>query len=113
MTTSSLYPTHTIHCKVPQLRSEFQTQIQPQSPARFSNVSQGAAIGRWVKIQNSNIENPFEHGEVTNYTLDGVSTHPVTTNIQASFLSQLPERKETIQGVHHEANGDFKTRGGW
>ena len=30
------------------------------------------------------------------------------TKIQASFLTQLPERKETSQGFHHEANGDFK-----
>jgi hypothetical protein len=30
-----------------------------------------------------------------NYTLDGVSIHPVTTKIQAPFLTQLPERKET------------------
>ena len=29
--------------------------------------------------------------------------------IQAYFLTQLPERKETTQGFHHEANGDFKT----
>jgi hypothetical protein len=35
--------------------------------------------------------------------------HPVTTKIQASFLTQLPERKETNQGIHHEANGDIKT----
>ena len=34
--------------------------------------------------------NPFEHGEVINYT-------------------QLLERKETTQGFLHEANGDFKT----
>ena len=27
----------------------------------------------------TDIEYPFEHGEVINYTLDGVSTHPVTT----------------------------------
>jgi hypothetical protein len=26
-----------------------------------------------------------------------------------SFLLQLPERKETTLGFHHEANGDFKT----
>ena len=50
---------------------------------------EGAPIGRY----------PF--GEVINYTLDGLSIHPVTTKIQASFLTQLPERKE--------ANGDFKT----
>ena len=52
---------------------------------------------------------PFEYGEVINYTLDGLSIHPVTTKIQASFLTQLPERKETAQGFHHEAIGDFKT----
>ena len=27
---------------------------------------------------------------------------------KTSFLTQLPERKETAQGYHHEANGDFK-----
>ena len=43
------------------------------------------------------------------YTLDGVSIHPVTTRILASFLTQLPERKETAQGFHHEVNGVFKT----
>ena len=41
--------------------------------------------------------------------MDGVSIHPVTTKIQASFPTQLPERKETAQGFYHEANGDFKT----
>jgi hypothetical protein len=41
--------------------------------------------------------------------LDGVSIHPVTTKTQASFLNQLPEKKETAQGFHHEANGDFRT----
>ena len=41
--------------------------------------------------------------------MDGVSIQPVTTKIQASFLTQLPERKETAQGFHLEANGDFKT----
>ena len=51
----------------------------------------------------------FEHGEVLNYTLDGVSVHLVTTKTQASFLTHLPERKETTQAFHHEANGDFKT----
>jgi hypothetical protein len=52
---------------------------------------------------------PFKHREVFNITLDGVSVHPVTTKIQASFLTQLPERKDTAQEFHHEANGDFKT----
>ena len=67
---------------------------------------------RLVDGQNekkADIEYPFGHGEVLKYTLDGVSIHPVTTKIQASFLTQLTERKETAQGFHHEANGDFKT----
>ena len=29
--------------------------------------------------------------------------------IQASFLTQLPERKEIAQGFHHEVNGDIET----
>jgi hypothetical protein len=41
--------------------------------------------------------------------LDGVSIHPITTKIQATFLTQLLERKETAQRFHHEPNGDFKT----
>ena len=58
--------------------------------------------------KNADIDYPFEHGEVVNCTLDDVSIHPVTTKIQASFLTQMPERKETAQGFHHEANCDFK-----
>jgi hypothetical protein len=54
----------------------------------------------------ADIEYPFEHGEVINYTLDGVSIHLVITKIQASYLTQLPERKETAQGFYHDANGD-------
>ena len=50
-----------------------------------------------------------EHGEVINYTLDGVSIHKVTAKIQVSFLTQLPERKETTQGFYHEANGDLNS----
>jgi hypothetical protein len=58
----------------------------------------------------ADIEYPFEHGEVMNYTLDGVSIHPVTTKIQASFLTHfLTQRKETAPGFYHEANGDVKT----
>ena len=38
-----------------------------------------------------------------------VYQHPVTTKIQASFLTQLPERTETAQGFNNEASGDFKT----
>ena len=44
-----------------------------------------------------------------NYTLNGAAIDPVTTKIHASFLTQLPERKETAQRFHHEANGNFKT----
>jgi hypothetical protein len=78
----SLYLTYTIICKVPQLSSEFQAQIQPQRPGRFSNALQRRApIGRCVKIKKEDIGYPFEHGEVINYTLDGVSIHPVTTKI--------------------------------
>ena len=60
-------------------------------------------------IKKADIKYPVEHGKVINYTLDGVSIHPVTTKIQASFLTQLLVRKKTAQGFHHEANGDFKT----
>jgi hypothetical protein len=35
LNTSFLYPTHSIICKVPQLSSEFQKQIQPQRPVGF------------------------------------------------------------------------------
>jgi hypothetical protein len=49
-----------------------------------------APIGSWVKY-------PFEHEEVINYTLDGGSIHPVTTKIQAPFLTQLPESKEPLR----------------
>ena len=71
MTTSSLYTTHTIICKVSQSSSEFQKQIQPQRPCRFWNASQRRApIARWVK-KKAGIEYPFEHGEVIHYTLEG------------------------------------------
>ena len=52
------------------------------------------------------VEYPFKHGEVINYTLDGVSIHPVSTKIQVSFLTQLSEWKETPQEFHHAANSD-------
>jgi hypothetical protein len=45
--------------------------------------------------KNADIEYPFEHGKVINYLLDRVSIHPVTTKMQASFLTQLLESKET------------------
>jgi hypothetical protein len=79
-------------------------QIQPQRPGRFSNALQRWARLFWYVFVVADIEYPFEYGDVINYTLDGVSIHPVTTKIQASFLTNLPERKE----FHHEANSDFK-----
>ena len=120
MTNSSLYPTHTIICKIPQLSSAIQTQIQPQSPGRISNALQRRTpIGRWVKkkkkkkkikykfknskfinknfkfkkknTKKADIEYPFEHGEVLNDTLDGVSIHPVTTKLQG-FLPLICRR---------------------
>ena len=47
------------------------------------------------KKKEADIEYPFDNGEVISYTLDGVSIHPVTTKIQVSLFTQLPERKET------------------
>ena len=98
------YPIPTIICKVPQSSNTFQAQIQ--RPGRFFNASQRRApIGR----KKVDIEYTIEQGEVINYTLDGVSINTVTTKIQVSVLTQAPERKQTAQGFHHEANGDFKT----
>jgi hypothetical protein len=56
------------------------------------------------KNSKADIEFPFEHGEVISSTLDGISIHPVTTKIQASFPTRLP--KENAQDFHHEANAD-------
>ena len=86
----------------------FKHRFNHKYQGRFSNASlRHLLVDRWgKKKQTFNI--PFEHDEVINYTLDGVSIYPVTTKIQASFLTQLPERKETTQGFHHEASGDFK-----
>ena len=56
--------------------------------------------------KKTDIEYPFEDGEVINQTLDGVSIHPVTTKIQTSSLTQLPESEETTLSLthfHHEA----------
>ena len=77
---------------------------------RFNHKDQGRfSVPRKEGHLLVDIEYPIEHGEVINYTLDGVPIHPVTTKIQAPFLTQLPERKENAQRFHHEANGDFKT----
>ena len=51
---------------------------------RFNHKDQGG----FLLVEKKDIEHPFEHGEVINYTLDGVSIDPVTTKIQASFLTQ-------------------------
>ena len=47
-------------------------------------------MGKKNTHKKTDIEYPFEREEVINYTLDGVSIHPVTTKIHASFLTQLP-----------------------
>uniref|UniRef100_A0A674DZN6 CDK5 regulatory subunit associated protein 2 n=1 Tax=Salmo trutta TaxID=8032 RepID=A0A674DZN6_SALTR len=68
---------------VHQSSSKFQTQIQPQIPGRFSNAShRRAPIGRWLRFKKADIEYLFEHGEVINYTLDGVSIQPVPIKTQ-------------------------------
>jgi hypothetical protein len=59
--------------------------------------------------EKGDTEFPFEHGEVINYSLDGVSIPSVTTKIQESFVTQLPERKDPTRRFHNQANGDFKT----
>jgi hypothetical protein len=55
-----------------------------------------------VDGKKTDIEYPFEHGEVIHYTLDGVSIHPVTT--------KLPERKETAQGFHQATKTSYRVR---
>ena len=61
------------------------------------------------KNKKAEIEYPFAHGAVIIYTSDGVSIHLVATKIQVPFLIQLPERKETAQGL---TIGDFKKLNG-
>jgi hypothetical protein len=91
MTNSSLYPTHAIICKVPQSSSEFQTQIQPQRPGRFSNSFQRRApIGKWIK--KTDIEHHFEHGEViqihVGWCINTPSHYKNTGIISNSFARQ-------------------------
>jgi hypothetical protein len=45
-------------------------------------------IGRWVKNKKADIEYPFEHGEVINYTLDGVSIHHKDTGVLNSVARE-------------------------
>ena len=47
--------------------------------------------------KKADIEYPFEHGEVINYTFDGASIHRATTKLQASFL---------VQYIFHQTLGD-------
>ena len=55
---------------------------------RFTNGSQRRApIGRCFFLK-ADLEYPFEHCEVINYTLDGVSIHPVTTRKPLLPLTQ-------------------------
>jgi hypothetical protein len=64
-------------------------------------------VDGWKK--EAYIEYPFEHGGVI-YTLGGVSIHPTHYKDWAILInSAAPERKDTSQGFHHDANGDFKT----
>jgi hypothetical protein len=103
MITSSLYFTHAI------------IRMVSQSRQYISNADQGvipmphlrAPSGSWVK-KEADFEYPFEHCEV-NYNLNGVSINLIMVKIQACFLTLLPERKETTQVFHPEANGDFET----
>uniref|UniRef100_A0A673YAZ2 Endoplasmic reticulum metallopeptidase 1 n=1 Tax=Salmo trutta TaxID=8032 RepID=A0A673YAZ2_SALTR len=70
-------------------------EVFPKSPIEFQVLSKEQTKWGTVKIT-------FEV-KVINYTLGSVSIHPVI------LLTLFPETKETAQGFHHEANGDFKT----
>ena len=64
---------------------------------------------RWIKkthtkqALNIPLNKKFKVKLLITLWMDGVSIHTVTTKIQVSFLTELPDRKETA----HEANGDF------
>ena len=47
-----------------------------------------------IFIVVANIDYHFEHDKGINSTWDSVSIQAVMTKIQASFLTQFPERKE-------------------
>jgi hypothetical protein len=89
---------------VPQSSSEFQTDSTTKTREVFQWFTNKGTYREIFK--KADIEYPFEHGAVINYTLDCVSINSVTTKIQAPFLTKLPERKKTAQGYHHEANDD-------
>jgi hypothetical protein len=42
-------------------------------------------------MKKADTKYPFEHGEVINYTLDGVSIHPVTAKITALMQASQKE----------------------
>ena len=94
MTTSSLYRTYAIISMAPHSSSEFQThKDQGGFPKPRKEGHQLVDTFFFIKAD------PFEYGDIINSTLDGVSICPVTTKIQVSFLTQLPEKKETAQGL--------------
>ena len=68
--------------------------VQNQNIPKHASCLQKKGTYWQMDLKKAEIEYPFEHGEVVNI--------PVTTMIQASFLTQLPERKETAQGFHNE-----------
>ncbi len=105
MTVSSLYTTHTIICKVPQSSSEHRCNHKDQGgfpmPHKKGHLLVDEKKGEkrhWISLW----------AWLSYYTLDAVSIHTVTTKIQASFLTQLPERKITAQGFYLKANVDIK-----
>jgi hypothetical protein len=104
-------PTHTIICKVHQSSSEFQTQFQLQRPGRFSReVFQCSE--RYSKRRRLLVENITLNMVKIFITLWMVYLYTKSlqrySHYSQSLLTQLPERKETAQGFHHEANGDCK-----
>ena len=52
----------------------------------FQCLAKKLVVGRRVNIK-AEFEYPFEHGDVINYTLDGVSIHLVTAKTQEPFLT--------------------------
>ena len=55
----------------------------------------------------ADIEYPFEHGEVINYTLDGVSVHPVTTDTGV-FPKSVAGEEGNHSGILPLRQMDFK-----
>jgi hypothetical protein len=94
-----LNKSHKLHGQtdsVPHIQIIVRSSVEQRFSNRFNHKDQ---VGFLMpgKEGHLDIEYPFEHGKMINYTFDGVSIHPVSTKKQASFLTQLPERKETAQ----------------